>query len=102
MLPLQRRKEVLLNSWRSALSAELVNYWIDAFPMTVHVSDRVDYIYMDTANLPGQSQTTQIKEELPHRRVIDAADSCLIVVAVEKYPHTLEHQRPYLHSPVMG
>ena len=85
-----------------ALSAELVSEWIDAFPMTVHVSDRVDYIYMDTANLPGQSQTTQIKEELPHRRVIDAADSCLIVVAVEKYPHTLEHQRPYLHSPVMG
>ena len=86
------------------LSAELVSQWIDAFQVTVHVhvSDRVDYIYMDTANLPGQSQTTQIKEELPHRRVIDAADSCLIVVAVEKYPHTLEHQRPYLHSPVMG
>jgi hypothetical protein len=27
------------------LSPELVSEWIDAFPITVHVADRVDYIY---------------------------------------------------------
>ena len=30
----------------TTLSAELVAEWIDAFPITVHVSDRVDHIYM--------------------------------------------------------
>ena len=68
--------------------------------MTVHVSDRVDYIY--TANPPGQSTQKQHKEELPHRRIIDAADRCLIAVAVAKYPHPLEHQRPHLYNQVKG
>ncbi len=47
------------------LSAELVSEWIDAFPITVHVSDRVDYIYSDY--MPGQSAQKQHKEELKHR-----------------------------------
>jgi len=79
-----------------ALSAE----WIDVFSMIVHLSNRLDYIY--TANPPGQSTQKQHKEELPHHRVIDAADRCLIAVAVEKYPQPLEHQRPHLYTPVTG
>ena len=41
-------------------------------------------------------------EELRHRRVIDAADRCLIAVAADKYSHQLEHQRPHLYNPVTG
>ncbi len=32
------------------LTVELVSEWIDAFPITVHMSDHVDYIY-STSNL---------------------------------------------------
>ena len=39
---------------------------------------------------------------MPHRRIIDAADRCLIAVAVAKYPHPLEHQRPHLYNQVKG
>ena len=41
-------------------------------------------------------------EEWRHQRLIDATDRCLIAVAVEKYSHPLEHQRPHLYSPVTG
>ena len=83
-----------------APTAELVGEWIDGFPMTVHVSDRVDYIF--TANLLGQFTQKQHKEELPNRRVVDAADRRLIAVAVEKYQHPPEHQHPHIHNPVTG
>ena len=60
--------------------------------MTVHVSDRVDYICMYTIKPPGQSTKKQHEVKLSQRRYIDAADMCLIAVAVEKYPRPPEHQ----------
>ena len=41
------------------LSAEFVSEWIDAFPITVHVSDRVDCIY--SVNSPNQATLKLIK-----------------------------------------
>jgi hypothetical protein len=84
----------------TTLSSELVSEWIDAFPITVHVSDRVDYIYYVYA--PGQSAQRQHKEEMKHRRVLDAHDRGLIDAEVQKYPHPLEDQRPHLFNPVTG
>lgn len=81
------------------LSSELVCEWIDAFPITVHVSDCMDYIYYYT---PGQSARKQHKEELRHRRVLDACDRGLIDAEVERYPHPLEDNRPYLYNPISG
>ena len=82
------------------LSAELVCEWIDAFPVTVNVSDRVGHIYFD--NHTGQFAPKQHKEELRHRRVIDADDRRLIDAEVEKYPHPLEDHRHHLYNPVTG
>ena len=81
------------------LSAELVSEWIDAFPITVHVTNRMDYIYSDT---PDQSKQEKHKEELKHRRILDAHDRSLIDAEVEKYPHPLEDSRPHLYNPVTG
>lgn len=82
------------------LSPELVSEWIDAFPITVHVSEHVDHIYSTSA--PGQSVKNKHKEELKHRRVLDAYDRDLIAAEVEKYPHPLEDHRPHLYNPVTG
>src|SRR6478609_6874294 len=82
------------------LSAELVSEWIDAFPITVHVSDRVDYIYSDDQS--GQYSHKQHKEELKHRRVLDSDDRHLVDEEVQKYPHPLEDHRPHLYNPVTG
>ena len=43
------------------LSPELVCEWIDAFPITVHVTAQVDCIY--SANVPYQFAQKQHKEE---------------------------------------
>lgn len=75
---------------------ELVSEWIDAFPITVYVSDRVDYIY--STNIPGQSSLKQHKEELKHRRVLDAYDRDLIDAEVKKYPHPLEENHLHLYN----
>ena len=53
------------------LSPELVSEWIDAFPITVHVSHNVDYVY--STSTPGQFKQKQHKEELKHRCFVDAA-----------------------------
>jgi len=82
------------------LSAELVAEWIAAFPITVHVSDRMEAIY--SANPPDQAPQMQHKEELKHRRVLDAHDRDLIAAEVEKHPHPLEDHRPRLYNPVTG
>ena len=82
------------------LSADLVSEWIDAFPITVHVSDRLDYICSDYT--PGLTSQKQHKEELKHRRTLDAHDRGLIHAEVEKYSHPLEDNRPYLYNPVTG
>ncbi len=83
-----------------SLSAELVSEWIDAFPITVHVSDCVDYIY--STYTPDQSAQQQHKEELKLQRILDAYDRCLIEAEVEKYPHSLEDHQPHLYNPVTG
>ena len=74
--------------------------WIDAFPITAHVSDRLDHIYSDT----GATKSTQREhgEELNHRRALDAHDRDLIYAEVEKYPHPLENNRPFSYNPVSG
>ena len=54
------------------LSAELVSEWIDAFPITAHVSHHLDVIYCD--DQPEKSEWKYHKEELKHHRVLDAHD----------------------------
>ena len=43
------------------LSPELVSEWIDAFPITVHVSHNVEYMY--STSTPGQLKQKQHKED---------------------------------------
>ena len=69
------------------LSPELVCEWIDAFPITVHVTDQVDCIY--SANAPCQFAQKQHKEE----HVLDADDRALVDKEVAKHPHPLEDKR---------
>ena len=73
------------------LSPELVCEWIDAFQITVHVTDQVDCIY--SANAPCQFAQKQHKEEQRHRRVLDADDRALVDKEVAKHPHPLEDKR---------
>ena len=82
------------------LSAELVSEWIDAFPISAHVSDRLDGVYSN--DKPSKSGQNYHKEELKHRRILDAHDRELINAMVEKYPHPLEDIRPHLYNPVTG
>ena len=49
------------------LYAELVSEWIDSFPITAHVSDRMDYSYAD--HIPVVSSQKQHKEEFEHRHI---------------------------------
>lgn len=82
------------------LSAEFVSEWIDAFPIIVHLSDRLDYIYSaDATRLSVQKQHT---EELKHRRVLDADDRRRVDAEVEKYCHPLEDHHDQLCNPVTG
>ncbi len=69
------------------LSVEPVSKWIDAFPITVHMSDQVDYIY--STYTPEQSAQQQHEEELKQAEV-------------EKYTHLLEDHRPHLYNPITG
>ena len=71
------------------LSPELVCEWIDAFPITVHVTDQVDCVY--SANAPCQFAQKQHKGEQRHRRVLDADDRALVDKEVAKHLHPLEH-----------
>ena len=74
------------------LSAELVSEWIDAFPITAHVSDLLDGICFDEK--PEKSEQNYHKEELKHRRVLDANDRDLKSSNIKKYSHPLEDVRP--------
>ena len=76
------------------LSPELVCEWIDAFPITVHVTNQVDCIY--SAYAPCQFAQKQHKEEQRHRRVLDADDRALVDKEVAKHPHPLEDKRSHL------
>ena len=51
---------------------------------------------------PSQCSQKQHKEELKPRRVLDAHDRSLINAVIEKYPHPLGDNRPYLYNPVSG
>ena len=74
-----------------ALSPELVCEWIDAFPITVHVTDQVDCIYY--ANAPCPFAQKQHKEEQRHQRVLYADDRALVDKELAKHPHPLEDKR---------
>ncbi len=82
------------------LSVELVSEWIDAFPITVHMSVHVNYIY--STYTPEQSAQQQHKEELKHQYILDAYDQDLIEAEVEKYTHPLEDHPPHLYNPITG
>ena len=58
------------------LSPELVCERIDTFPITVHVSDHMGHVYSSYTS--GQCVQNKHKEELKHRRVLDACDRDLI------------------------
>ena len=62
--------------------------------------DRLDHIYCDS----GATKSTQRehKEELKHHRALGTHDCDLIYAEVEKYPHPLENNRPFLYNPVSG
>ena len=79
------------------LYTELVSEWIDSFPITAYVSDRMDHIYAD--HIPVVSSQKQHKEEFKHRRILDAYDRNLIYAEVEKYPHPLEDDCPNFNWP---
>ncbi len=83
-----------------SLSAGLVSEWIGAFPITVHMSDHVDYIY--STYTPEQSAQQQHKEKLKHQHILDPYDQGLIEAEVEKYPHPPEDHWPHLNNPVTG
>ena len=81
------------------LSPELISKWINAFPITVHVTNRMDSIYSD---IPDKSKQEKHKEELKHQRILDAHDRNLIDAKVEKYLHPLEDSHPHMYNPVTG
>ena len=83
------------------LAPELVSEWINAFPITVHVADRMDQVYQHAFS-SEQSAQKEHKEEMKHRRILDANDRNLIAAEVKKYPHPLENDRPHLCNPVTG
>ena len=62
------------------LLPELVSEWINAFPITFHVTNRMDSIYSD---IPDKSIQEKHKEELKHRRILDGHDQSLIDAEVE-------------------
>lgn len=82
------------------LSADLVSEWINAFPISCAVSDQFDSIYPDRQQ--GEQSQKQHKEEMKHRRALDAHDRDLVLVEVSKYPHPLEDDKPHLYNPVTG
>ena len=82
------------------LSVELISEWIYAFPITAHVSHHLDVISCD--DQPEKSEWKYHKEELKHRRVLDAHDQELMIICakVEKHLHPLEDVRPCLYNPI--
>ena len=82
------------------LSPELVCEWIDAFPITVHVTDQVDCI--SSAYAPCQFAHKQHKEEQRHGRVLDADERALVDKEMTKHPHPLEDKRSHLYNHVTG
>ena len=55
-----------------------------------------------TDDTPDQNRQQQHKEELKHRRALDAHDRGLVEAKMEKYPHPLADHRPHLYNPVTG
>ena len=82
------------------LSSDLVSEWINAFPITCTVSDKLNGIYPD----PEPSSSTQKlhKEEMKYQRTLDSKDRDLILAVVDKYPRPLEDKKPHLYNPITG
>nr|CAD7452893.1 unnamed protein product [Timema tahoe] len=59
------------------LSAEFVTEWNDAFPITLHLADRMGNIYC--ADPSRQSVQKQNTKELKHRRVLGAEDLIVLL-----------------------
>ena len=82
------------------LKPELVSEWIDSFPITIHIADRLEYIY-DSQELSGETQHKH-KEELSHRQQLDFEDRKLVSDEIEKYPHPLDSNEEKLFNIVTG
>ena len=82
------------------LSSEIVSEWIEAFPITVKIVDSVDNMYAAENN--NDIARKEHKEEMKHRKVLNAADRNLIHEQIEKYPHPLEEHQPHLFNHVSG
>ena len=74
------------------LYAELVSEWIDSFPTTAHVSDRMDHIYAD--HIPCSTRKS-LSTVVFWMHMI----GILIMPEVEKYPHPLEDDCPNFNWP---
>jgi hypothetical protein len=82
-------EQTTINKGKSSLKGmtlipELVSEWINAYPITVHVADRVDYIY--SHDVPAEAKIKKHKEELPHRQELDNKDRKLVCGEFEKIP----------------
>ena len=81
------------------LSPELVCEWIDAFPITAHVTDQVDCIY--SANAPCQfAQKQHILKTNKDTGVCWM--QTIVDKEVTKHPHPLEDKRSHLYNAVTG
>ena len=78
------------------LFADLVSEWINAFPITFSVSDRLDSIYSDSE--PGCSSQKLHKEEMKYRRALVGSR----LAEVKKYPFLLEDNQPHLYNHATG
>jgi hypothetical protein len=82
------------------LSPELVTEWIDAFPISVYLSDVMDHLYSEY--LPDLSVSTKHKEEGGKRRRLDCDDRELIAAELSKHSHPLSVKSDVLYNIVNG
>lgn len=82
------------------LSPELVTEWIDAFPISVYLSDTMDHLYSEHS----QDTLTQArhKEEGPKRQKLDTDDRGRISTELSNHSHPLIIESEVLYNIVNG
>ena len=84
------------------LSPELVTEWIDSFPISVYVSDAMEYMYSQADQLPNSSSQTKNKEEGNKRRKLDFDDRETVSSELAKHSHPGTVQSEVLYNIVNG
>ena len=92
------------------LSPEMVEEWINSFPVTAYLSDTMAHIYPNPPVKENEDQaapsTTKTgprhKEEGRKRREMDADDRRRILLELSKMSHPLENQSPHLYNIANG